>query len=162
TGTAATVTISGNHLTTAVTGGPGNENLNLDLTNASYDSISELVATINGRGVYTAVQDANCQGAVHSIALTDVSNQSIKGSAYTTQLQKDRLVPDEMSSSKSWLQTNITGLSNVKTYVYPSGYEDSQTQGWAITAGYEGARGGLAMGAGVKEVYGLGVNLQNV
>ena len=60
TGTAATLTISGNVLSTTVTGGPGGENLSLNLTNASYDSISELVATINGRGVYTAVQDPNC------------------------------------------------------------------------------------------------------
>ena len=162
TGTAATLTISGNVLSTTVTGGPGGENLSLNLTNASYDSISELVATINSRGVYTAVQDANCQGVVHSIVLADVAGQAIKGSAYTTQLQKDRLVPDEMASAKSWLQTNVTGLANVKTYVYPSGYEDSSTQGWAVTAGYEGARGGLAMNSGAKEVYGWGVNIQDV
>jgi hypothetical protein len=162
TGTAATLTISGNHLTTAITGGPGGENLNLDLTNSSYDSISKLVATLNGRGVYTATEDANCQGAVHSIALTDVAAQAIKSAAYVTQLEKDRLIPDELASSKSWLQTNITGLTNVKAYVYPDGMEDSQTQRWAVTAGYEGARGGLTMNTGWKEVYGLGVNIQDV
>lgn len=162
TGTAATLTIAGNVLSTTVTGGPGGENLSLNLANASYSSISALVATINGRGVYTAVQDATCQGAVHSIALADVAGQAIKTSAYTAQLQKDRLIPDEMSSAKSWLQTNVTGLTNVKTYVYPDGIEDSQTQGWAAAAGYEGSRGGLAMNAGAKEVYGLGVNIQDV
>ena len=162
TGTAATVTIAGNRLTTAVTGGPGGENLDLDLTNASYDTISKLVATMVGRGVYAATQDANCQGAVHSVALTDVTAQAIKASAYTTVLQKDRLVPNEMASAKSWLQGNVTGLSNVKVYVYPSGIEDSQTQGWAVSAGYEGARGGLTMNTGFKEVYATGVNLQDV
>ena len=72
------------------------------------------------------------------------------------------LVPNEMASAKSWLQGNVTGLSNVKAYVYPSGIEDSQTQGWAVSAGYEGARGGLTMNTGFKEVYALGVNLQDV
>lgn len=162
TGTAATVSVSGNHLTTTVTGGPGGENLNLDLASAAYDTMSELVATINGRSVYTAVQDGNCQGVAHSIGLADVATQSIKGSAYLMQLQKDRLVPDEMSASKAWLQSNVSGLSNVKVYVYPAGIEDATTQGWAVTAGYEGARGGLAMGPGVKEVYSWGVNLQDI
>jgi hypothetical protein len=162
TGTAATATISGNHLTTAVTGGPGGENLNLDLTNSAYDSISELVATINGRSGYTSAKDANCQGAAHSIALADITGQAIKTSAYTVLLQKDRLIPDEMTSSRNWLQANVTGLTNVKVYVYPAGLEDATTQGWAVTAGYEGSRGGLAMGPGVKEVYSLGVNIQDI
>lgn len=162
TGTAANASLAGNRLTTTVTGGPGGEAIDLDLTNSAYDTISKLVATINGRGVYTATQDANCQGAVHSIALADFGGQAIKATAITAQLQKDRLVPDEMAASRNWLQSNVTGLTNVKVYVYPSGMEDSQTQGWAAAAGYEGARGGLSMGLGVKEVYGIGVNVQDV
>jgi hypothetical protein len=162
TGTAATATISGNRLTTAVTGGTGGEGLDLDLTNASYDTISELVATINGRGVYAATQDVSCQGVVHTIGLADVAAQNIKDSAYTVLLEKDRLVPDEQNTSKAWLQTNISGLPNVKVYVYPSGYEDSQTQGWAVAAGYEGARGGLSMGNSLKDVESWGVNVQDI
>ena len=161
TGTAATLSISGNHLITTITGGPGGESLNLDLTNTSYDSISKVIATLNGRGVYTATLEPNCIGAAHSIALADVASQNIK-SSYTTLLQKDRLIPDEMTTSRNWLQANVTGLSNVKVYVYPSGLEDTQTQGWAVAAGYEGARGGLSMGLGSKEVYGAGVNIQDV
>ncbi len=87
TGTAATLSISGNMLTTTITGGPGGENLNLDLTNATYNSISALVATINGRGVYTATQDPSCQGAAHSYTLVDVSAQNIMVT-YTPQFQK--------------------------------------------------------------------------
>jgi polysaccharide deacetylase len=163
TGTAATLSISGNHLTTAITGGPGGENVNIDLAETSYDTISKVLATLNGRGVYTATLDPNCVGAVHSIALADTTSQNIKApTSYTTLLQKDRLIPDEMSNSRNWLQANVTGLSNVKVYVYPSGLEDTQTQGWSVAAGYEGARGGLSMGAGAKEVYGTGVNLQDV
>lgn len=163
TGTAATFAISGNHLMTTITGGPGGENLNLDLADASYDSISKVIATLNGRGVYVATLNPTCIGSVHSIALADVSSQNIKSPAtYTALLQKDRLVPDELSSSRNWLQTHVTGLSNVKVYVYPSGLEDTQTQAWAVAAGYEGARGGLSMGLGSKEIYATGVNLQDV
>ena len=161
TGTAATMTISGNVLSTSITGGPGGENMSLDLTNSTYDTISELVATINGRGVYTATQDPNCQGAVHSYTLADASAQNIL-STYTPQIQKDRLEPDEIGQSRNWLQSNIAGLTNVKVYVYPDGIEDSSTQGWVIAAGYEGARGALSMGLGNKEVYGTGVNVQNI
>jgi hypothetical protein len=163
TGTAATFAVSGNHLTTTITGGPGGENLNLDLADASYDSISKVIATLNGRGVYVATLDPTCIGAVHSMALGDVSSQNIKSPAtYMALLQKDRLVPDELSSSRNWLQTHVAGLSNVKVYVYPSGLEDTQTQAWAVAAGYEGARGGLSMGLGSKESYATGVNLQDV
>ena len=45
TGTAATLTISGNLLTTTVTGGPGGENLSLDLTSADYASFRQLVSS---------------------------------------------------------------------------------------------------------------------
>lgn len=160
-GTAATASLAGNRLTTAITGGPGGENLDLDLNNATYDTVSELVATINGRGVYAATQDAGAQGAAHSFTLADVTTQNIK-STYTLQFQKDRLMPDELGASRNWLQTNVAGLTNVKVYVYPDGIEDTATQGWAAAAGYEGARGALAMGLGSKEVYGAGVNLQNI
>lgn len=161
TGTAATMSISGNILTTAITGGPGGENLNLNLANGSYDTMSELVATINGRGVYTATQDANCQGAVHTITLADASAVNIM-STYTALLQKDRLIPDELSASKAWMTANLTGLPSTRVYVYPGGFEDSQTQGWAVAAGYAGARGAFTMDLGTKDVYGRGVNVQNI
>jgi peptidoglycan/xylan/chitin deacetylase (PgdA/CDA1 family) len=160
TGTAAILTISGNRLTTSVTGGPGGENLDLDLSNSSYDEYTKLVGVINGRSGYSAGLIGLPHG--HSITLADVTAQDIKNAAYTVQLQKDRFIPDEMSTSKAWLQSNISGLSNVKVYVYPSGYEDAQTQGWAVAAGYEGGRGGLSMGLGNKELYQSGANLQDI
>src|SRR5215467_14449017 len=72
TGTAATMTISGNLLTTTVTGGPGGENLSLNLLSASYDTMSELWSTIAGKSGYTAVADPNAKGAAHSLTLADV------------------------------------------------------------------------------------------
>jgi hypothetical protein len=162
TGTAATLTIAGNRLTTTVTGGPGGENLDLDLTQAAYDTAHELRMHINGLSGYSASQDANCQDAAHTYTLADVSGQDIKSAAYVTQFQKSRLIPDEMSVSKTWMETNVAGLGAAKVYVYPAGIEDAETQGWAVAAGYEGSRGGLSMGLGVSEVYGKGVNIQDI
>src|SRR5581483_3852045 len=162
TGTAATVTISGNHLTTSVTGGPGGENMDLDLTNPSYDTISELVATITGRGVYSAAMDPRAMGAAHSIGISDASGQDIKGATYTAVFQESRLEPDELSTSKAWMTANLTGLPSTRVFVYPDGLEDSQTQGWAVAAGYAGARGAFTMDLGTKDVYGRGVNVQNI
>ena len=162
TGTAATISISGNVLTTQVTGGPGGENISLDLSNTSYNTLSKLWSTITGRGGYTTTPDPNCKGAAHSITLADVTAQDIKGSSgYTLQIQESRLVPDEMLSSKSWMTANLTGLPATRVYVYPGGQEDTSTEGYAVAAGYSGARGALAMN-GVKDVYGRGVNIQNI
>ena len=52
-GSAATVTIDQTKLVTAVTGGPGGEDL--DITLADYSTISELIDYINNQGVYDAV-----------------------------------------------------------------------------------------------------------
>ncbi len=161
TGSAATATIANGRLTTSITGGPGGENLDVDLRDAAYDTVQELVSYLNTRSGYAAVKDSNAQSMAHSFTLADVSSGDIK-STWTAQFLKSRLIPDEMSMSKAWLETNVQGLGQAKVYVYPAGIEDVETQGFAVAAGYKGARGGLSMGLGVSEVYGLGVNIQDV
>jgi hypothetical protein len=148
-------------LTTTVTGGPGGENLSLNLANASYNTMSKLWSTIAGKSGYTAVGDPNAKGAAHSIALADVTTQDIKTSGYTVQIQESRLMPDEMASSKAWMTANLTGLPTTWVYVYPGGQEDTSTEGYAAAAGYRGSRGALSMN-GVKDVYSRGVNIQNI
>jgi len=162
TGAAATMSISGNTLTTSVTGGPGGENLSFDLTNASYDTMSELVATINGRSGYSAALVSTGKGAAHTIALADVSAQDVKSGQYIAQIQESRLEPDEMTTSKAWMNANLTGLPTTRVLVYPGGQEDSTTQGYAVTAGYAGARGAFTMDLGTKDVYSRGANIQNI
>ena len=161
TGTAATMTIAGNMLTTTVTGGPGGENLSLNLASASYNTMSKLWSTIAGKSGYTAVADVNAKGAAHSITLADVTAQDIKTAGYVAQIQESRLMPDEMASSKAWMTANLTGLPSTWVYVYPGGQEDTSTEGYAVAAGYRGSRGALSM-TGVKDVYGRGVNIQNI
>jgi hypothetical protein len=161
TGTAATLTITGNVLTTTVTGGPGGENLSLNLTSASYNTMSKLWSTIAGKSGYTALADPNAKGAAHSITLADVAGQDIKATGYTVQIQESRLMPDEMAASKAWMAANLTGLPSTWVYVYPGGQEDTSTEGYAAAAGYRGSRGALSM-VGVKDVYARGVNIQNI
>ncbi len=162
TGSAATMTISGNLLTTTVTGGPGGENLSFDLTNASYDTMSELTAAISGRSGYTATLASTGKGAAHTITLADLAAQDIRSAQYITQVLESRLEPDEMTTSKAWMNANLTGLPTNRALVYPGGQEDSSTQGYAATAGYVGARGAFTMDLGTKDVYARGVNIQNI
>jgi hypothetical protein len=162
TGTAATMSVSGNVLTTTVTGGPGGENISLDLTSASYDTMSELAATINGRSGYSAALVSTGKGAAHTITLADVTAQDIKSAKYIAQVQESRLEPDEMATSKAWMTANLTGLPTNRVLVYPGGQEDATTQGYAVTAGYAGARGAFTMDLGTKDVYARGANIQNI
>lgn len=141
-GSACMMTVASNTLTTSVTDGPGGEDLNVDLTNASYDNISELVAYINGLAAYTCTKDSNCASTVHSICLADVAGQDVKTSAYTSQLDKQRLVEDELSTSKTWLEANISGLT-VRHYIWPGTLTDDDTQQWCYDAGYKTAGAGV-------------------
>jgi hypothetical protein len=162
TGTGATVSINAGHLMTTVTGGPGGENIDLDLTNAAYDTMSELAATINGRSGYSAAMVSTGKGAAHSTTLATVSTQDIKSSQYVMQVAENLLEPDEMSTSKAWMNANLTGLPATRAYVYPGGQEDTSTQGYAAVQGYAGARGAFTMDLGTKDVYAKGVNIQNI
>lgn len=161
TGTAATMSVSGTTLTTTVTGGAGGENLSFDLTNPAYDTMSELAFTINQRSGYEAAMVSTGKGAAHTITLADLTNQDIKSARYVAQAQASKLEPDEMETSKTWMNANLTGLPATRVYVYPGGQEDSNTEGYAVAAGYAGARGQLSM-IGVKDVYSRGVNVQNI
>jgi hypothetical protein len=161
TGTAATMSISGTTLTTSVTGGPGGENLSFDLSNPAYDTMSELAYTISQKPGYQATMVSTGKGAAHSITLADLTNQDIKSAAYIAQAQESKLEPDEMASSKAWMNANLTALPATRVYVYPGGQEDTNTESYAVTAGYAGARGALSM-SGVKDVYARGVNIQNI
>ena len=167
TGTAATMSLSGNILTTTVTGGPGGENLSLDLTNPLYSSIHALglFLRFNAPG-YTAIQDPNAHDAMHSYTLADFAGANIRSTGYNMQLDKSRYVNDEMAFSKAWMESNIAGAGNQTAYVYPDGLGDASTFVWSAANGYKGARGTLSMDLGNRDIpsggNGLGINIQNV
>jgi len=143
TGSAATLTISGNNLTTNVTGGPGGENLSYDMTASAYDEIGELCAAINGVFSYTCTRyDNGSNGvinpAVHSDTQADVSAQDIT-TAYTTHLNINRYITDEIDSTETVLESAIPGL-NVTFHVWPGNQHDDTVDGYIKAAGMIGSR----------------------
>ncbi len=169
TGTAATLTIVGNLLTTSVTGASG-DNLSIDLTNAAYDTMAELEAYLAGLPHYSVSYDSSgpvVRPNTHTTNLMNVTGVDIKTSAAVLVYDQTKLVPDEMTSSKNAIQSNVAGW-NTFFYVYPDGIEDPSTEVDAVAAGYTAARGSLAMKgqdnatASANSVYANGVNLQNI
>src|SRR5438270_11294328 len=86
TGTAATMTISGNPLTlsTMVTGGPGGQNLSINLTTPPNDTLAGLIATIqaNYPNVYTITpKTIRSNAPTHNVTLAPVSRPVDIGAA---------------------------------------------------------------------------------
>jgi hypothetical protein len=171
-GTAATLTIAGGVLTTSVTGASG-DNLNVPL--ASYNALT-LFQYLQTLPHYSVQQNSTLwttngwplsRPNTHVADLLSVSNQDIRSAAYTVLYDQTKLLPDEMTSSKSAIQANVPGLGE-SFYVYPDGIEDPTTEADAVAAGYTAARGSLAMKgqdnttASANSVYGNGVNVQNI
>jgi len=167
-GTGAVLTISGNTLSTSVTGASG-DNISLDLTAAPYNTRQGLHDYLAGLAHY-AVSDSSTPLArpnTHTVNLLSVTNQDIKSAAFALLYDQTKLVPDEMASSKSALQTNVPGLTE-SFYVYPDGIEDPSTEADAVVAGYTAARGSLAMKGQdnttgtANSTYSNGINVQNI
>jgi hypothetical protein len=168
-GTAATMTIAGNTLTTNVTGAPG-DNVSFDLWSAPTDNIDGVIAALNATGKYSAAY-ATSSVVVRGIALAknlaNVAGQDIKTS-YNILFDQTKLLPDEMASSRAAIVGNVSGLGDVKVYVYPDGLKDPSTDAYAMAAGYEGARGTLSLRdaagntAGADSVAAKAVNAQDV
>lgn len=143
-GSACTLTISGNTFSTSVTGGPGGEDLNIDLTNASYNSFGELIAYIDGLSAYTCTAALNLREEAHSITIADVAGQDIKTAVHGVLFDKQRLVEDELTASKTWLESNISGLTTCRHYMWPGTYWDEDTAQWCYEAGYKTGGGGVS------------------
>lgn len=139
TGTACAMTIAGNALTTAVTAGPGGEDLNIDLTNASYDKLTELKNYIDGLGAYTcALGNANTT-QTKTVNLADVAGQDIRTAPYTALLDATKYYADEITGSKADLEANLTGYT-CKVLTYPHGNSSAGSRAAALAAGYLGGR----------------------
>jgi hypothetical protein len=118
-GTAATMTVTNTALTTAVTGGPGGQNLNIDLTALATDTLGELVATIAAQtGVYTCTlgPDADPNASVANL-LTNVAGQNIRTAAFalTSQAGKmDRLVHAVLGSIDFAINTRVPRVHSLR------------------------------------------------
>lgn len=176
-GTAASLSISGKTLTIAVTGASDGVSCSLaqSWTPTECGTILALMTTLNATGKFVAtLPPPPCQGpygtgcsaytnaALLSQDLADVSGQDVKSSIYDMQLDVTRLTTDEISLSRQWMTTNLTGLPTSPVYVYPGGYETTTMQGITEGVPYSGARGALKEDLGVKDTYSDGFNAQNI
>ncbi|HEV3308662.1 MAG TPA: hypothetical protein VGZ91_19620 [Candidatus Sulfotelmatobacter sp.] len=172
-GTAAVLNISGKVLTITVTGASDSVSYNLAQGQAE-GTIKALRLALLATGKFTATEIPTCQGpygtgcsaytesALLAQDLADVSGQDVRSAVYHMQLDVTRLTTDEITLSRQWMTTNLTGLPATPVYVYPGGYETTTMQ--AITQGvpYMGARGALKEDLGVKDTYADGFNVQNI
>jgi hypothetical protein len=172
-GTAATLSISSKTLTITVTGASDSVSYNLAQGQAQ-GTVKALRLALAATGKFTATETQSCQGpygtgcsaytesALLAQDLADVSGQDVRTSVYHMQLDVTQLTTDEITLSRQWMTTNLTGLPTTPVYVYPGGYETTTMQG--ITAGvpYTGARGALKEDLGVKDTYASGFNVQDI
>jgi hypothetical protein len=192
-GTAAALSISHNSGTCSSLGvtatacfviqaGPDSVGFNL-AQGQPQGTLLGLTQALNTAGKFTISEATPCQGpygtgcsaytaaALLTQDLADVSGQDVKSGVYHMQLDVTRLTTDEITLSRQWMTTNLTGLPATPVFVYPGGYEDPNME--AITAGvpFSGARGALHEGGannlgqpntGVKDTYASGFDVQNV
>lgn len=136
-GTAATMSIAGNMLTTNVTGASG-DNLSINLalnpqTSAPYTAVQLLnyLLTVAHYSVQqnSALWTTNTwplsRPNTHATNFLNISNQDIKTANYAVLYDQTKLEPDEMASSKSAIQANVAGLSE-SFYVYPDARNTSR------------------------------------
>lgn len=159
-GSACTLTISGSTLTTTVTGGPGGEDLSIDLTDPNREWITELAGHIDGFAAYTASDAQPVSGRAFSDTLADVADEDIATAEVTLQHSKERLMRSEVGDAYSWMTTN-TPNADGRYLVWTGNANDSDTRAWADDEGLLGARG-LGFGSsgdGNDEHLGVGVNV---
>jgi hypothetical protein len=172
-GTAATLSISNKVLTITVTGAADSVTYNLAQGDAQ-GTIGNLNIAITGTGKFTTSYLTPCQGpygtgcsaytfaALLSQDLADVSSADVKTSPYHLLLNVTRLTTDEITLSRAWMTTNLTGLPTTPVYVYPGGYETTTMQGITSGVPYAGARGALNEDLGVSNTYASGFDVQNI
>ena len=172
-GTAASLNIGSDTLTITVTGASDSVSYNL-AQGQPQGTILGLAEALAATGKYTYSFLTPCQGpygtgcsaytaaALLSQDLANVSGQDVKTAVYHMQLNVTQLTTDEITLSRHWMTTNLTGLPATPVFVYPGGYETTAMQG--ITAGvpYTGARGALKEDLGVRDTYADGFNAQNI
>jgi hypothetical protein len=104
-GSACTMTITATTLTTAVTGGPGGENL--AITFANYQSLAEILFFIDGLAAYTATALITNATSFDATNLDALVAQDIRTSAYTAMANNYDLA-DWINSNSSLISVTLT------------------------------------------------------
>lgn len=141
----ATMTVSGDTLTTSISGGGGETEFNIDLTGVV--KMTDLVSTINGDANYTCTiytSGAENASQLYPATLADVAAQNITSSAHTATLNLTKLYADEFGVCVSDLESYIPGLT-VTTHVWSTGAHNANSQQGAFDNGLLGARAASAV-----------------
>lgn len=135
-----------------------------DMVPSGLDTLGGLIYTLNQRGVFSVTADPNMKSAVKSEDLADVAGQDIKSGSYLLQMDKTRLMTDELGWSMAWMNANLHGLPANRVYVYPGSHEDTSTEAIAVTAGYAGSRGAGTMQPSpyAASTLATGIDIQNI
>ncbi len=172
-GTAATMTIASNILSTTVTGASGDSIPGINLASYTAQSLYTYLQSVANYSVqqnsplWTTNSWPLTRPNTHAMNLANVSSQDIKTAPYALLYDQTKLEPDEMLSSKNTIQSSVAGLTE-SFYVYPDGIEDPTIEADAVAGGYTAARGSLAMKgqdnttATANSLYSNGVNVQNL
>src|SRR5271165_650302 len=172
-GTAATLSIASGMLSASVTGAAGDNIAPINLTSYNAETLYQYLQSIPNYAVQqnTALWAANgwplSRPNTNAKNLLAVSAHDIKSAPLTLVYDQTLLLPDEMTTSKATIQTNVPGLTE-SFYVYPDGIEDPTTESDAGVAGYTAARGSLAMKGqdnstgSANSLYSNGVNVENI
>lgn len=149
-GTSATVTISisGNTLTTSV---DSVTDLSISLVNASYDTLTELVAYLNGRtGLSGVVYGSTLTGtgAALSYCLADITGVDIRVASPGTQLSFDqtRYWTEEIVNSRTDIESFIGDGYTAPTFIYPQGSTSAALISFLLANNFVGGRTASATG----------------
>jgi hypothetical protein len=110
-------------------------------TSNGLDTLGGILFTLQQRGVFSVILDANAKSTARSIALADVTNMDLVTSAQNLNFDETQLETEEMNWAEAWMNLNLTGLPAQRVYVMPGTYEDPVTENIAATLGYAGVRG---------------------
>lgn len=149
-GSAATMTIADNTLTTSCTGDT-DSNLNIDLTNASYDTLNELVAYINGLAGYTCTRlNTDTSVKINTAYLADITGEDIRTGTYDAALDADKVYDGEMTATKASIEANIPGYT-ADIFVAPGNASDASMRTGMRARGIVFARGDGTSSSGLME-----------
>jgi hypothetical protein len=140
TGSGASMTITGVALTTSITGGPGTENLNIDLN--TYNTVQKVVDRIlSGSSAYAAtVLDTNPNRIVLN-GLDYVTAQDIRTSVYTVRADLQAFV-DSLGEADPWqpfVTATRVAAADVPPANIPFTYLTGGTAGTTLTSHWQAA-----------------------
>jgi peptidoglycan/xylan/chitin deacetylase (PgdA/CDA1 family) len=120
---------------------------NIDLASASYDTVAELVAYLNGIAGYTCTKVASAYGALHSIVLADLPALTSLAGGLVMQLNVERMFRDEMNTSKAYFISILgaAGWAN-PVYIWPGGLYNDDARNVYLPDYYEGGRDAAVRG----------------